>query len=44
MRDEEHENARKKMVAKTIEKEHSNMINWWKELDKIHRSVTFTSY
>ena len=42
MRDEEQENARKKIVAKTIEKEHSNMINWWKELDKMaHSPILF---
>ena len=39
MRDEEWENAKKEMVAKTIKKDHSDMIiSRWKELDKMARS------
>ena len=43
MRDEEWENAKNSMVAKTIEKDHSNMIiNQWKELDKMaHSPIQF---
>ena len=43
LRDEEWENAKKEMVTKTIEIDHSNMIiNWWKELDKMaHSPILF---
>ena len=43
MRDEERESAKKEMVAKTIKKDHSDMIiNWWKELDKMaHSPIPF---
>ena len=40
---EEQENAKKEMVTKIIEKDHSDMIfNWWKELDKMaHSPILF---